>query len=129
MPIRNEQISYYPFLQEMLDDDYFPSFLVGKGQKILLRLCEAIEAQAPPDLPALYRLTHAATEEFNALALEFEAHDSEIETAARDNIGVDFLYIAKTYGFDDIDGSRPDCWRYMVEVQEPGKPADVTGYR
>jgi NAD(P)-dependent dehydrogenase (short-subunit alcohol dehydrogenase family) len=37
--------------------------------------------------------------------------------------------IAKTYGFDDIDGSRPDCWRYMVEVQEPGKPADVTGYR
>ena len=37
--------------------------------------------------------------------------------------------IAKTYGFDDIDGSRPDCWRYLVEVQEPGRPADVTGYR
>ncbi|MFL5012176.1 SDR family oxidoreductase [Rhizobium sp.] len=37
--------------------------------------------------------------------------------------------VAKTYGFDDIDGSRPDCWRYMVEVQEPGRPADVTGYR
>ena len=37
--------------------------------------------------------------------------------------------LAKVYGFDDIDGSRPDCWRYMVEVQEPGKPADVTGYR
>ncbi|AIC26498.1 short-chain dehydrogenase/reductase SDR family protein [Rhizobium etli bv. mimosae str. IE4771] len=37
--------------------------------------------------------------------------------------------VAKIYGFDDIDGSRPDCWRYLVEVQEPGKPADVTGYR
>nr|WP_245355554.1 SDR family oxidoreductase [Rhizobium leguminosarum] len=37
--------------------------------------------------------------------------------------------LAKVYGFDDIDGSRPDCWRYMVEVQEPGKPADVRGYR
>ncbi|MBY3595728.1 MULTISPECIES: SDR family oxidoreductase [Rhizobium] len=37
--------------------------------------------------------------------------------------------LAKAYGFDDIDGSRPDCWRYLVEVQEPGKPADVTGYR
>ncbi|TAX54893.1 SDR family NAD(P)-dependent oxidoreductase [Rhizobium leguminosarum] len=37
--------------------------------------------------------------------------------------------VAKTYGFDDIDGSRPDCWRYMVEVQEPGRPADVAGYR
>lgn len=37
--------------------------------------------------------------------------------------------MAKVYGFDDIDGSRPDCWRYMVEVQEAGKPADVTSYR
>jgi len=37
--------------------------------------------------------------------------------------------LAKVYGFDDLDGSRPDCWRYLVEVQDPGKPADVTGYR
>lgn len=37
--------------------------------------------------------------------------------------------LAKAYGFDDVDGSRPDCWRYMAEVQEPGKPADATGYR
>ncbi|RSM62759.1 short-chain dehydrogenase [Amycolatopsis sp. WAC 01376] len=37
--------------------------------------------------------------------------------------------LAKEYGFTDLDGSRPDCWRYLVEVQDPGKPADVTGYR
>lgn len=37
--------------------------------------------------------------------------------------------LAKVYGFTDLDGSRPDCWRYLVEVQEAGKPADVTGYR
>ncbi|GII52157.1 short-chain dehydrogenase [Planotetraspora thailandica] len=37
--------------------------------------------------------------------------------------------LAKVYGFTDIDGSRPDAWRYMVEVQDAGKPADVTGYR
>lgn len=37
--------------------------------------------------------------------------------------------LAKVYGFTDIDGSQPDCWRYMVEVQDAGKPADVTGYR
>ncbi len=37
--------------------------------------------------------------------------------------------LAKVYGFTDLDGSRPDCWRYLVEVQDPGKPADVTGYR
>ena len=37
--------------------------------------------------------------------------------------------LAKIYGFTDLDGSQPDAWRYMVEVQDPGKPADVTGYR
>ncbi|MEU0430838.1 SDR family oxidoreductase [Streptomyces sp. NPDC006290] len=37
--------------------------------------------------------------------------------------------LAKVYGFTDRDGSRPDCWRYMVEVQDKGNPADATGYR
>jgi len=37
--------------------------------------------------------------------------------------------LAKEYGFADLDGSQPDAWRYMVEVQDPGRPADVTGYR
>src|SRR5262245_18199932 len=36
---------------------------------------------------------------------------------------------AKAYGFTDMDGSRPDAWRYVREVQDAGKPADVTGYR
>jgi hypothetical protein len=36
---------------------------------------------------------------------------------------------ARAYGFTDVDGSRPDCWRYLVEVQEAGKPPDPTGYR
>jgi NAD(P)-dependent dehydrogenase (short-subunit alcohol dehydrogenase family) len=37
--------------------------------------------------------------------------------------------LAKEYGFTDLDGSQPDCWRYLVEVQDAGKPADPTGYR
>jgi NAD(P)-dependent dehydrogenase (short-subunit alcohol dehydrogenase family) len=37
--------------------------------------------------------------------------------------------LAKVYGFTDVDGSRPDAWRYLVDVQDAGKPADVTGYR
>ena len=37
--------------------------------------------------------------------------------------------LAQEYGFTDVDGSRPDCWRYMVEVQDAGRPADATGYR
>lgn len=37
--------------------------------------------------------------------------------------------LAKIYGFTDLDGSQPDAWRYLSEVQDAGKPADVTGYR
>src|SRR6266498_431995 len=37
--------------------------------------------------------------------------------------------LAKVYGFTDLDGSQPNAWRYMTEVQDPGKPADTTGYR
>jgi NAD(P)-dependent dehydrogenase (short-subunit alcohol dehydrogenase family) len=38
--------------------------------------------------------------------------------------------LARVYGFTDLDGTQPDCWRYMVEVVEvAGAPADDTGYR
>ena len=37
--------------------------------------------------------------------------------------------LAKVYGFTDVDGSAPDAWRYIVEVEEAGKLADATGYR
>jgi NAD(P)-dependent dehydrogenase (short-subunit alcohol dehydrogenase family) len=37
--------------------------------------------------------------------------------------------LAKIYGFTDLDGSQPDAWRYVTEVQDAGKPANVTGYR
>ncbi|KIX76657.1 short-chain dehydrogenase [Streptomyces sp. MBRL 10] len=37
--------------------------------------------------------------------------------------------LAQVYDFDDLDGSRPDAWRYVVEVQDAGRPADTTGYR
>ncbi|MDF2719836.1 MAG: short-chain dehydrogenase [Paenibacillus sp.] len=37
--------------------------------------------------------------------------------------------LAKVYGFYDLDGSQPDAWRYLVEVQDAGKPANAAGYR
>ncbi|MFI5607191.1 SDR family oxidoreductase [Amycolatopsis sp. NPDC051903] len=37
--------------------------------------------------------------------------------------------LARAYEVDDVDGSRPDAWRYLVEVADAGKPADPTGYR
>ncbi len=37
--------------------------------------------------------------------------------------------LARVYGFTDLDGSQPDAWRYVPEVQDAGKPADISGYR
>jgi len=37
--------------------------------------------------------------------------------------------LAREYGFTDLDGSRPDAWRYMVEVQDPDLPANPAPYR
>lgn len=37
--------------------------------------------------------------------------------------------LAQIYGFTDLDGSQPDAWRYIQEVEAMGKPADATGYR
>ncbi len=37
--------------------------------------------------------------------------------------------LAREYGFTDVDGSQPDCWRYLTEVQDAGLPADPAGYR
>jgi NAD(P)-dependent dehydrogenase (short-subunit alcohol dehydrogenase family) len=37
--------------------------------------------------------------------------------------------LARVYSFTDLDGSRPDAWRYITDVQDAGLPADATEYR
>jgi NAD(P)-dependent dehydrogenase (short-subunit alcohol dehydrogenase family) len=37
--------------------------------------------------------------------------------------------LAGVYGFTDADGTRPDCWRYLDEVVDAGRPAGDEGYR
>jgi NAD(P)-dependent dehydrogenase (short-subunit alcohol dehydrogenase family) len=37
--------------------------------------------------------------------------------------------LATAYGLTDTDGSRPDCWSYLAEVEHAGKPANADGYR
>lgn len=99
----NQKVLDHEFLTGMYDDEYFPDHLVDKGKAILLGLCGRIETDRPADLTALYTLTHAATEEFNALQAEFDEAGSEIETVARDVIGEEFWFVATAYGFDGAD--------------------------
>jgi hypothetical protein len=104
MNIQNKNLKDYKFLEGMYGDEYFPKFLVDKGKQILINLCLQIEQENPKTLKDLYVLTQASTEEFNALEDDFMENGSEIETAARECIAVDFEYIAKAYGFNpDIE--------------------------
>ncbi|MFM9692016.1 DUF5713 family protein [Streptomyces europaeiscabiei] len=103
MAITNQQVAGRAFLRQLYADAYYPDHVVDKGRAILLRLCERIEAEQPPDLTSLYALTQAATEEFNLLEAEFEAAGSEIETVAREEIAEDFWFVSSAYGFTDAD--------------------------
>ena len=37
--------------------------------------------------------------------------------------------LAREYGFTDVDGTRPDIWRYIEEVREGGGSARLSEYR
>jgi NAD(P)-dependent dehydrogenase (short-subunit alcohol dehydrogenase family) len=37
--------------------------------------------------------------------------------------------LALEYGFTDLDGSRPDIWRYIQQVREPGLQANLNDFR
>ena len=100
---RNPQVQAHAFLADMSRDAYFPPKLVDQGKAVLNELCLAIEAKPPQNLDELYALTHAATLRFNELAEAFEAAGSEIETAAREDIGADMAFIAQAYGFAQAD--------------------------
>jgi hypothetical protein len=110
MTISNPKLASHRFLASMYVDDYFPRACVDKVAAILVALCERIEREQPKDLGALYRLTHAATDQINDLEDEFLAHDSEIETAAREEIITDLETIATAYGFaadpEELAGTR-----------------------
>ncbi|MEZ7002215.1 DUF5713 family protein [Streptomyces sp. AD55] len=106
MTVTDPRASAHPFLHELYRDPYFPDEVVDRGRAILRRLCARIEAERPAGLAELYALTHAATEEFNALEEAFEAAGSEIETVAREAIAEDFWHISRIYGFPEADAEE-----------------------
>lgn len=81
-------------------------------------------------LDATKRQPHFAISEspaFVGRAVAALANDPEV--SRWNGMSVSSGQLSKIYGFTDVDGSQPDAWRYLVEVQDAGKPADVTGYR
>ncbi|MEV0007566.1 SDR family oxidoreductase [Streptomyces sp. NPDC047973] len=79
---------------------------------------------------ALERVPHfciSETPSYTGRAVAALAADPEVSRWNGQSLSSGAL--AREYGFTDLDGSRPDAWRYLVEVQDPGLPADASGYR
>ena len=93
-------------------------------------MLEAFEVTEANWLDATARVPHFAISEspaFVGRAVAALARDPDVSRWNGQSLSSGQL--ARVYGFTDIDGSRPDAWRYVPEVQNAGKPADVTGYR
>ncbi|GGS80837.1 MULTISPECIES: SDR family oxidoreductase [Streptomyces] len=79
---------------------------------------------------ALERVPHFAISESPAyVGRAVAALAADPEVARWNGQSLSSGQLARVYGFTDVDGSRPDAWRYLVEVQDPDLPADTAGYR
>jgi NAD(P)-dependent dehydrogenase (short-subunit alcohol dehydrogenase family) len=82
---------------------------------------DAIEKTAPADF-ALSESPRYVGRAVTALA-------SDPHRARWNQQSVSSGQLAGEYGFTDLDGSRPDIWRYIEKIREPGLRADPNDYR
>lgn len=82
----------YKLLDEMYQDDYYPAFLVDKVKDELLKVIDLLES-GETDTEVIQETLDEAIRRINDLQDEFYENDSEIETVARDCIGVTVAYI------------------------------------
>jgi hypothetical protein len=99
---KNAQAGGHAFLADvrglLLADSH-----IARIRTILVDLCAQIELERPGMADGFLRLTHAATERINEVAVEVEASEGELETVAREAIAAEFLFIARAYGFAAVD--------------------------
>ena len=85
----------YKLLDEMYHDEYYPDFLVDKVKKELQKVIDLLES-GETDTEVQETLDEAVCG-INDLQEEFDENGSEIETVARDCIGVTVAYILEWF--------------------------------
>ena len=78
-------------------------------------------AQAPPGF--------AASESPRYVGRAVAALAADPERARWNQQSVTSAQLAAAYGFTDVDGSRPDVWRYMQAVEDGSGSTDPNDYR
>ena len=86
----------YKLLDEMYQDNYYPAFLVDKVKDELQKVIDLLES-GETDTEVVQEKLDEAVLAINDLQEEFDENESEIETVARDCIGVTIDYILKWF--------------------------------
>ena len=101
----------YKLLDEMYQDDYYPAFLVDKVKDELQKVIDLLES-GETDTEAVQETLDEAVSGINDLQEEFDEHDSEIETVARECIAANVAYILEWFDIpiDTEEAIRERDW-------------------
>ena len=87
----------YSLLEEMYQDDYYPNFLVDQVKAEIQKVIDLLES-GETDTEIIQENLDEMTLAINDLQDAFDENDSEIETVARDCIGITVEYVLNWCG-------------------------------
>ena len=101
----------YKLLDEMYQDNYYPTFLVDKVKDELQKVIDLLES-GETDTEVVQETLDEAVCGINDLQEEFDEHDSEIETVARECIAATVAYILEWFNIpiDTEEAIRERDW-------------------
>ena len=101
----------YKLLDEMYQDNYYPTFLVDKVKDELQKVIDLLES-GETDTEVVQETLDEAVCGINDLQEEFDENDSEIETVARECIAATVAYILEWFGIpiDTEEAIRERDW-------------------
>ncbi len=89
----------YSLIKDMVNDDYYPQFLVEKIKALIIPVIDLLE-NGETNVNIIQEKLDEMTLAINDLQEDFDENDSEIETVARDSIAVTIGYIMEWFGID-----------------------------
>lgn len=93
----------YVLLEDMVNDDYYPKFLVDKVKDLIIPVIDLLE-NGEENKIVIQKALDTMTLAINDLQEEFDEHDSELETVARDSIATTIDDILEYFDIDiDIE--------------------------
>ena len=96
----------YKLLDERYQDNYYPTFLVDKVKDELQKVIDLLES-GETDTEVVQETLDEAVCGINDVQEEFDEHDSEIETVARECIAATVAYILEWFGIPSMWRCRP----------------------